>query len=51
MQLHLSTLRATLNNKATIDVVNKNTGSKLIHATTKIDIDPLSTYVGVGYRF
>ncbi|GAA5630183.1 hypothetical protein AWW72_18940 [Acinetobacter sp. NRRL B-65365] len=42
---------AKLNNKATIDVVNKNTGSKLIHATTKIDIDPLITYVGVGYRF
>ncbi|ENX15560.1 hypothetical protein F895_02106 [Acinetobacter sp. CIP 64.2] len=42
---------AKLNNEATINVVNKNTGNKLIHATTKIDIDPLITYVGVGYRF
>ena len=42
---------AKLNNEATINVINKNTGNKLIHATTKIDIDPLITYVGVGYRF
>ncbi|AXY59853.1 OmpW family protein [Acinetobacter sp. WCHAc010052] len=42
---------AKLNNKVTIDVMNKNTNEKLIHATTKIDIDPVITYVGVGYRF
>ncbi|ENW81133.1 hypothetical protein F909_02424 [Acinetobacter sp. ANC 3929] len=42
---------AKLNNKATIDVVNNSTGSRLIHATTKIDIDPLITYMGIGYRF
>ncbi|MCU4579931.1 OmpW family protein [Acinetobacter gyllenbergii] len=42
---------AKLNNKANIDVVNKTTGAKLIHASTKIDIDPLITYVGIGYRF
>ncbi|WP_227542867.1 OmpW/AlkL family protein [Acinetobacter chinensis] len=42
---------AKLNNKATINVINKTTGQQLIHSTTKIDIDPLITYVGVGYRF
>lgn len=42
---------AKLNNRATIDVINKNNGNELIHSSTKIDIDPLITYVGVGYRF
>ncbi len=42
---------AKLNNKTSIDVIDKNTGNKLIHSTTKVDIDPLITYVGVGYRF
>lgn len=42
---------AKLNNRATIDVIDKNTGNKLIHSSTKIDIDPLITYLGVGYRF
>ena len=42
---------AKLSNKAQIDVVNQNTGTRLIHATTKVDIDPLITYLGVGYRF
>jgi len=42
---------AKLNNKAQIDVVNQNTGTRLIHATTKVNIDPLITYLGVGYRF
>jgi len=42
---------AKLNNVATISVLNTNTGNELIHATTKIDIDPLITYLGVGYRF
>ena len=42
---------AKLNNEAKIDVIDKNTGKRLIHAKTKIDIDPLITYVGVGYRF
>jgi outer membrane protein W len=27
------------------------TGNRLIHSSTKIDIDPLITYLGVGYRF
>ena len=34
-----------------ITVVDNNTGKSLIGAKTKIDIDPLITYVGVGYRF
>ena len=42
---------AKLNNKTKIDVINQTTGEQLIHATTKIDIDPLITYLGVGYRF
>ena len=42
---------AKLNNKTDITVTNKNTGEKLIQASTKIDVDPLISYVGVGYRF
>lgn len=32
---------AKLSNEATINVVNETTGAELIHATTKIDIDPI----------
>lgn len=42
---------AKLNNQATINVINETTGEQMIHSTTKIDIDPLITYLGVGYRF
>jgi len=42
---------AKLNNTATINVIDNNTGSQLINAKTKIDIDPILTYLGVGYRF
>ena len=42
---------AKLNNKTTINVVNETSGEQLIHASTKIDIDPIITYLGVGYRF
>ena len=42
---------AKLDNVATITVINQNTGAELIRAETKIEIDPLVTYVGVGYRF
>lgn len=42
---------AKLNNKAKIYVNDANTGAQLISASTKIDIDPIMTYVGVGYRF
>ncbi|TCM65238.1 outer membrane protein W [Acinetobacter calcoaceticus] len=42
---------AKMNNEAKISVTDKNTGNTLINASTKIDIDPIITYVGVGYRF
>lgn len=42
---------AKLNNQATIKVLNETTGEQMIHSATKIDIDPLITYLGVGYRF
>lgn len=42
---------AKLSNEAKIDVIDSNTGNKLINASTKVDIDPIITYVGVGYRF
>ncbi|HAV5296327.1 TPA: OmpW family protein, partial [Acinetobacter baumannii] len=32
-------------------VIDGKTGKQLIHASTKVDIDPLITYLGVGYRF
>lgn len=40
-----------MNNEAKISVTDNNTGKELINAKTKIDIDPIITYVGVGYRF
>jgi len=42
---------APMSGDAKITVVNNNTGKELIQANTKIDIDPLITYLGVGYRF
>ncbi|HDK8956927.1 TPA: OmpW family protein, partial [Acinetobacter baumannii] len=42
---------AKLNNRTQIDVINQNTGARLIHGSTKVDIDPIITYLGVGYRF
>ncbi len=42
---------AKLSSDITIDVVNNNTGTPLIQGKTKIDIDPLLSYIGVGYRF
>lgn len=42
---------AKLNNRTTIKVINQNDGRELINSSTKIDIDPLMTYVGIGYRF
>ncbi|AXY58477.1 OmpW family protein [Acinetobacter chinensis] len=42
---------AKMNSDAKITVSDQNTGKELINATTKIDIDPVITYVGVGYRF
>lgn len=40
-----------MNNKAKINVYDSNTGNELINASTKIDINPIITYLGVGYRF
>ena len=42
---------AKLNNKVNINVINDTTGQTLIRSNTKVDIDPLITYLGVGYRF
>lgn len=40
-----------MDTEAKISVTDQNTGKELIKANTKIDIDPLITYIGVGYRF
>lgn len=45
------TYMPNFNNTATITVSDKNTGTELIKAKTKVDLDPLITYVGVGFRF
>ena len=45
------TYMPNFNNTATITVMDKNTGTELIKAKTKVDLDPLITYVGVGFRF
>ncbi|MEY2338615.1 OmpW family outer membrane protein, partial [Acinetobacter baumannii] len=37
---------AKLNNRTQIDVINQNTGARLIHGSTKVDIDPIITYLG-----
>ncbi len=42
---------APMSGDANITISDSNTGKQLITAKTKIDIDPLITYVGVGYRF
>lgn len=39
------------NSTAKISIVDANSGNQLIRASTKIDLDPLITYLGVGYRF
>lgn len=40
-----------MNNQAKVDVIDKNTGNYLIRSSTKVDIDPVITYVGTGYQF
>ncbi len=42
---------AKMNNEAKITVTDNNTGKQLISSTTQIDIDPIISYLGVGYRF
>lgn len=41
---------AKLNNESIITVTNKE-GDELVNSSTQIDIDPMITYLGVGYRF
>lgn len=41
---------AKLNNESIITVSNKE-GDELVNSSTQIDIDPMITYLGVGYRF
>jgi len=42
---------AKLNNLVKVEVLNAKSGQSLIRSSTRIDIDPLMTYVGIGYRF
>ena len=42
---------AKMHNKSIITVSDKKTGRQLHKSTTKIDIDPLISYMGIGYRF
>ncbi|MCU4379617.1 OmpW/AlkL family protein [Acinetobacter haemolyticus] len=42
---------AKLNNKAKVYVNDSNTGDNLIYSSAKIDIDPIISYAGIGYRF
>lgn len=42
---------AKMGSDTTITVTDQNTGNQLIHSKTKIDIDPVISYVGIGYRF
>ncbi|MDS7928293.1 OmpW family outer membrane protein [Acinetobacter sp. V102_4] len=39
------------NSTAKITVTDSNTGNQLLNANTKVDLNPLITYAGVGYRF
>lgn len=45
------TYMPNFNNTATITVMDSNTGNQLIKASTKVDLNPLITYAGIGYRF
>ncbi|QIO05514.1 OmpW/AlkL family protein [Acinetobacter shaoyimingii] len=45
------TYMPNFNNTATITVTDHNTGERLIKSKTKVDLDPLITYLGVGFRF
>lgn len=43
---------AKLNNQVKIKVNNANNkGSELLSSNTKVEVDPIMTYLGVGYRF
>lgn len=40
-----------MDKEAQIYVTDRSSGKELIRANTKIDIDPLITYFGIGYHF
>ncbi|KAF1026046.1 MAG: hypothetical protein GAK29_01545 [Acinetobacter bereziniae] len=40
-----------MKSKAKVYVTDKYTGNELIYAESKIDINPITTYLGIGYRF
>ncbi|ALH95632.1 OmpW/AlkL family protein [Acinetobacter equi] len=40
-----------MSNKSIITLTDRKTGKELQKSTTKINIDPLITYMGIGYRF
>lgn len=42
---------AKMNTDIKISVTDNHTGKDLINASTKLDIDPVITYMGIGYRF
>lgn len=42
---------AKLNNQVNINVINAKNNQELIRSSSKIDIDPIITYLGLGYRF
>lgn len=42
---------AKMSSTTKITVTDNNTGNELVSSSTKIDIDPLITYLGLGYRF
>lgn len=42
---------AKMNTDIKLTVTDNNTGQSLIRSSTKLDIDPIITYMGIGYRF
>ncbi|AOA57325.1 OmpW/AlkL family protein [Acinetobacter larvae] len=42
---------AKLSTTVQIDVVNANNSQRLIRSSTKLDVDPIISYLGIGYRF
>lgn len=42
---------AKMSSDIKLTVADNNTGKTLINSSTKLDIDPIITYMGIGYRF
>ncbi|MBF7686889.1 OmpW/AlkL family protein [Acinetobacter rathckeae] len=40
-----------LNTRASLDINNKATGATVVKGSTRIQVDPIVTYLGFGYRF